>query len=231
MQNKHITRIVIVLVILLFFLAISIIGFQFTTRNALKNDLIGKQMPCKLPCWNNITPGVTKSNEAVKILNNTSYINKGSISQSGNDDFGGCIWEWKVSGGRLTPRLYWQNGVVQEISLSLAFKLTIKDILIKFGLPENVGIMQGGTPENWYWIIDMFYPQSGIQIKAYTSYLSTLIDPTTEIGAIDLYLPTSIEKRISNLYPEVNYNDISWLFTSWKGYGDINKLYLKGNNK
>lgn len=223
-------RLVMVLLLTLFMATASFIGFQFVTRNAMEQDLFGNQPPCGLPCWNNITPGVTNRDEAVKILKETAYIDKGSIKESGTNEFGGCRWNWRVSGRRISPTLRWQDGVVREISLGLTFNLSIDDILKEFEAPEAVSVIEGGTPENWYWVIDMFYPHFGIQVKVYTPNFSSVIEPSTEVGAIVLFSPTSIENRLSALYPNSSSNNFNWLLKTWKGYGDIKKLY-DGNEK
>lgn len=196
-RNKIITISLFVILVT----AILVGGFQRLTRAAIKEDIFSGNENCSLPCWNNITPAKTTRDEAVNILEKVSYINKGSIQKAGTDDLGGCIWDWKVPGGRLFPKLSWKNGITNELSLGVPFDLSVQEVISEFGPLEAVGFGEGGIPENWYWIIDMFYPQSGIQVKVYTRDFSSLIEPSTEVGAIYLFLPTSIENRISELYP------------------------------
>ncbi len=114
-------------------------------------------------------------------------------TETGTDVFGGCTWNWKVSGRRTLPKLSWQNGVVREISLGLTFNFTVDEVLNEFGLPEAVSVIEGGTPENWYWVVDMFYPQTGIQVKVYTPNFSSVIEPSTEVGVVVLFSPSSLE--------------------------------------
>lgn len=232
MSKNPKTRISLITKLLLFLLmaAISVVGFQLVTRNIMKEDLLGKNPICSLPCWINITPGITHSDEAVKILQETAYIDKGSIKQSGTDDFGGCTWNWKVSGRRTLPMLGWQNGVVREISLGLTFNFTLDEVLNEFGPPEAVGFIEGGTPENWYWVVDMFYPQTGIQLKVYTPNFSSVIEPSTEVGVVVLFSPSSLENRVSELFPDSSSGSMYRIYRSWKGYGDIKQLY-EGNEK
>ena len=218
-------RLIVTLLLVLLLATISFVGFQLATRNVMKEDLLGKHSACILPCWNNITPGITKSDEAVKILQETAYIDKGSIKRSGTDGFGGCTWNWTVSGRRTLPNLSWQNGIVREISIGLSFNLPVDEVINEFGPPEAVGVIEGGTPENWYWVVDMFYPQSGIQVKGFTPNFSSIIEPSTEVGVVVLFSPSSLENRISELYPDSSSGSINWIFKSWKGYGDIKQLY------
>src|SRR5574340_1230135 len=123
MSKKSKPRIRLFLIFLLVLITAVFAGIVFlqVTRNAIKEDLLGKQHSCSLPCWNNITPGKTNSHDAVKTLQGTAYIDKDSIKQSGTNELGGCVWNWKIPGRRSLPNLSWQNGVVHEISLALTF--------------------------------------------------------------------------------------------------------------
>jgi len=227
MNKNSKSRIKLISIFTLGFLVVvlTIIGFHLITRNKMKEDLFGKFPNCTLPCWNNITPGLTSSKEALNILQATAYIDKSSIMQVGSYDNGGCSWHWKIPGRRIPPKLDWQFGVVRQITLGLTFNLTVDEVINLFGFPEAVGIVEGGTPENWYWIVDMYYPQVGIQVKIYTPNFSSLIEPSTEVGVIIIFPPTTIEGRISELFPNLNPESMNWLFASWKGYGDIKRLY------
>jgi hypothetical protein len=160
-----------------------------------------------------------------KVINRSVLTDRGSIKLSGIDAFGGCRWNWNVSGRRILPNLSWQNGVVREISLGLPFNFTVDDVLNEFGFPEAVGIIEGGTPENWYWVVDMFYPQTGIQVKVYTPNFSSVIEPSTEVGVVVLFSPSSHENRVSELYPDSTPSSVYRIYKSWKGYGDIKMLY------
>ena len=101
----------------------------------------------------------------------------------------------------------------------------MEETLNQYGSPEAFLISQGGQPEIWYWIVDMVYPHLGIQVIAYTSDFSNLIEPQTEIGAIKIYSPTSIENQIAEFNMNINSLNNNSLYTSWKGYGDLKELY------
>ena len=185
-------------------------------------------LPCAPPCWQGITPGVTKMDKALEILSNSPYIETRSIKQTGTDISGGCTWRWRSPGRRMQPGLNWQTGFIDTIQMGLAFDLTVQEVTDKYGLPEAVSAVEGGQPEHWYWIIDLHYPSQGIKFKAYTSEFSKDIKPTTEVGAVLLFSPLTMEERIREIEQGLSSPLPSEYFSDWKGYGDAAELYGGG---
>lgn len=185
-------------------------------------------LPCVPPCWQGITPGVTPSDKALEILSNSPYIEKGSIKQAGTTISGGCTWRWRSPGRRMQPGLNWQNGIVHTIQMSLTFDLSVQEVIEKFGNPEAVSVEEGGQPEHWYWIVDLHYPSQGIEFKAYTSEFSKYLEPTTDIGAVFLFPPMTMQERIKEIEEKLNSPLPIDYFSDWKGYGDVAELYSGG---
>lgn len=185
-------------------------------------------VPCAPPCWQGITPGVTQMDEALEILSNSPYIETGSIKRAGTDISGGCTWRWRSPGRRMQPGLNWQTGIVDTIQMGLTFNLTVQEVTDKFGLPEAVSAVEGGQPEHWYWIIVLHYPSQGVEFKAYTSEFSKDIKPTTEVGAVLLFSPLTMDERIKEIEKGLSSPLPIDYFSDWKGYGDVAELYGGG---
>lgn len=186
--------------------------------------------PCTVPCWQNIVPGKTSSTETMQILKNNRYILQNRLQESGTEDSGGAIWRWYAPGQRTQSSISWQNGVIHEITIGLNYRLTMSQVIDKFGLPEAVNIGTGGTPEHWWWIIDLYYPRIGTQFTAYTQELDNRIKPSTQIKIVQLYVPISLEERITEVYGKGDYADevVSSILAQmwpWRGYGNVLHLY------
>jgi hypothetical protein len=219
----NIKILILPLVVVLIVTSIWIVKFQIRTN--IEQDIHYVNNSCILPCWNSIIPGVTTKDRAIEILKQISYIKSESIKETGTINLGGCLWSWNVSGRRLQPGLEWKDGIVSEITLGLAYDLTLQEVLNQLGLPDKISIVDGGIPEHWFWIVDLFYLSKGVQIEAYTAEYSTIVEPTTEIGAIILYSPASLDNFIEELYPDSGDGHNKWLYEYWQGYGDLITLY------
>lgn len=226
--NHKLSKIEVIVGISSILLCASLIVMWNLQRDRLIDKSIITGVPCAPPCWQGIVPGVTSSHQALEILKKSPYIENGTIKQAGSIFSGGCTWFYRSPSGRIQPGLNWQNGIVDTIQMGLTFELTVQEAIEKFGYPEAVSVVEGGEPEHWYWIVILYYPSRGVELKAYTTEFSKFIKPTTEVGSVLLFSPVTLEKRIneinegqSSLFQMNNYLD-------WKGYGDVAELYGGG---
>ena len=180
--------------------------------------------PCALPCWQYIIPGVTSNTKAMELLTKNIYVEKGSIKSVGTNENGGCSWSWRVSNRRMQPTMSWENGIVNRIRMGLAFDLTIQDVIDKWGYPELVEAIEGGTPEYWYWVVNLYYPTKGFQFIAYTPNFTTDITNRTEVGSVILFIPLTIQEWVKQKEKELGIGYLNH-YSIWNGYGNIIDLY------
>jgi hypothetical protein len=202
-----------------------------TRRERLADRSLLTDSPCAAPCWQGIIPGKTSKSQAIQILRNNMYVKEDSLQEAGTSEWGGATWQWRVPGRRLQPGISWQDDTVQEITLGLTYDLTIEQVVNKFGPPEALIASKGGVPEHWYWIINLYYSQIGVQFKAYTREFSSLLEPSTQVGVAQLFAPISLEERIANVYggdttstERILAHEMD-LIRPWKGYGDLFEIY------
>lgn len=201
-------------------------------RTVLVDDSLFSDIPCAAPCWQGIVPGETSRSQAIQILEDSPYIQAESIQEAGTSEEGGATWWWRIPGRRLQPSIWWENDIVQEITLGLTYDLTVGQVVAKFGSPDALHLSTGGVPEHPYWIVDLYYTERGIQFKAYTPEFSDVIEASTEVGVVIFFIPCSLEERVVDIYCEGNENltqcDASSIVNSmhlWRGYGNLIELY------
>jgi hypothetical protein len=168
--------------------------------------------PCAPPCWQGVVPGNTMTKEEVIELLET-LPNVGSIWESypGGIDWVWRQWPWEGTG---------YNGVdlaesrVHNISLSIAFELTVEEILDKYGPPDATNAVLAGVHRN-YIGMSLLYPTQGLWLKARLSDYRPVLDPTTRIYMAHYLIPAdSLE---SWLGPDMAYMQLQ----PWPGYGEI----------
>jgi hypothetical protein len=112
--------------------------------------------------------------------------------------------------------MWWQDGIVQEITLGLTYDLTVEQVVAKFGPPDAIEASVGSLPDYpEYYLVDLYYPSQGVQFKAYTVEGESSLGPSTEVGAAVYFVPTSLDKRAVRME----------LTRLWKGYGDLFEVY------
>ena len=234
--KRKVLWLVIRLVILALVIIIPIWQWRIAHRkDMLVDDSLLSDVPCAAPCWQGIVPGVTLRSQAMQILGDSPYVKDDSLKEAGTAEVGGVVWQWRVPGRRLQPSISWQNDIVQEVTLGLTYDLTVDQIVSKFGPPEALNVSVGGVPEHQYWILDLYYPDQGMQFKAYTSETSNRLESTTEVGVAIYYVPSSLEERVTHIYSygesdasgSASVSHVMNLMRPWKGYGDIFEVYYE----
>jgi len=201
-----------------------------SARNYLQNALTDRSIitgdPCRPPCWQGIEPGITSGEQALNILGDLFIVDPGSIKPNGTLESSGVLWDYRLGGKRRDAGMHWTSGVVQEIRLGINFDLTVEEVIDHFGTPENVRVAGDGTPEFWYWLIILYYPEQGVEWIAYTEEYSNLIEPVTSVEVIHLYSAKSLEARIREIEETYSVDLDEDEFIPWEGYGDLTELYL-----
>ena len=169
---------------------------------------------CDPPCWNGIKPGdhVDKHEIAQKL---SIYVAPGDVWENRLPEGVMIAWHWK--------RWPWQRSAansiflvgneVRNITIAVPFKLTVEEILHRYGIPENVMIGEGGVPEHPYVRVDLNYPTKGFTFVATVIPWNTPnLQPTSPITEATFHLPA--DPRLSQQETEPG-----WHPQSWPGYG------------
>ena len=181
--------------------------------------------PCEPPCWEGIVPGMTTSSEAVEVIRGLSFISQGSIYVGKVGDCGGVGWDFVLfHNGQIPNGVDWCNGVVEKIHLGVN-NINIEDVILMFGPPEAIFASQGGVPEHVNYIIHILYPSQGMEFMAYTEEGISILGAETRIGGAIFFEPMALEEYIIFKFEGIDPTDIFDSLRSWKGYGDLFRLY------
>jgi hypothetical protein len=205
------------------------------------NQLYLKTNVCQAPCWEEITPGVTKENKALKVISDGVYFDK-SIYVIGNKDFSQALVSQHSSymeGDEITVYNFERaNGVigtmyvVKEKVISIEFSIFGEYVLGEFiaavGDPDWVMIQ-----DDDYLIVDLFFLDEGIRCELestdeqnwkYKPYRG-VIDPDLKIYSISFHEPVRDNDLSDAVHNWIWYDSHSMrkVFKGavhWHGYGE-----------
>jgi hypothetical protein len=94
---------------------------------------------CSWPCWQGITPGVTKSSDALQLLQQSPVVSKSTVqSEEYSPGIGTASWYWEIGNNQYDGFMNWRDGIVGQIMLAAYPKYTIGEMINKFGQPEKI---------------------------------------------------------------------------------------------
>ena len=120
-------------------------------------------LPCRLPCWEGITPGTTSATEALNLLQNNPLILE--VNMVYEKGFGEINWRWKTddnSGGRLFFRQ--EDQLVYAILPGIKSHITLGNVVQIYGEPD------------YAWVKEINHPNPGnVQTKTPAAYSANII--------------------------------------------------------
>ncbi|MBI5934474.1 MAG: hypothetical protein HY867_12265 [Chloroflexi bacterium] len=185
---------------------------------------------CSWPCWQGITPGVTKSSDALQLLLVSPVVSKSTVqSYEQRPGKGYAHWEWKIGKNQrvLNADMAWQDGIVRSIIL-YARIVSIGEIVDRFGPPEKVSVIIdcATTPEQpQEWCASFYYIKRGYEIRLNWKMPENADDiqfsPSDPISFVYLSEPSALEDKLSYWGSGRDIIDLR----DWKGYGNLLELY------
>ena len=194
-------------------------------------DVFFGDASCSWPCWQGITPGVTKSSDALQLLQASPVVSKSTVqSKEFSPGIGTARWYWEIGNNQYDGYMEWQYGIVRVIMLTAYPKLTIGEMINKFGSPEKIFV------DDCSQIVEappllcasLYYATEGFEINLKWETPENGDDiqfsPSDPIRGVYLFEPSTIEDWLS--YWGFNYPQITEL-KDWKGYGNLLELYVR----
>lgn len=187
--------------------------------------------PCKAPCWQNITPGVTDESSAMILLTNPDLIILDSVKcqrDSENNKINGCLFR-RISeeGGQIS----FHDGIVQGLTLKTHY-LTLGEVIETLGQPEYLIDIQGSqiVSEGKCYRAGLFYSEgiyfniSGCEpIDSERELIhdgNLLFFEEMQIINVNFYEPSnSLEKSLLNLSNSFGVDSKIEALKPWDEYG------------
>lgn len=103
------------------------------------------------------------------------------------------------------------TGLLNAITLSVDFELTVADLIDKYGVPEAVGPIVTGTPKPSSSSMNFFYPQYGLicRVEVLPDY-EPVLEPNSRVYEV--------------VYQLKDYELDSKFIRPWLGYGELEIL-------
>jgi hypothetical protein len=190
---------------------------------------------CAPPCWQNITPGETTEQEALKIVSALPLIDTESIqnlppAQDIHSVYSRAIYAFFLPDDPSQTHLFIGiiNNRVADIFLDGYWDLTLEKTFEKLGEPQYVLVANYGTE----FAIGFIIPPKGIAF-GYTTvgrpgWQRTKISSKITIEYIDFFDPNTYQQFLDSrtlTYGDLSGKEISERLVPWVGYGDIQEKY------
>lgn len=165
---------------------------------------------CQLPCWRNITPGVTTIKEAISILENSTDV---KISYRVNNSIEWDFTPNKSGGGIIRGS---QDGIINSIELGGDSEILLQTIIASYGYPKYVKTYDCRSSMCATFLI---YPDLGMLVDVFVENTSSDGAPQVEIlPEIVSYDVFFIESGMENFKRITSFQDYGSPM-DWKGYG------------
>jgi hypothetical protein len=120
--------------------------------------------PCAAPCWYGLVPGESTKSELDHVLAELPFVNQATVhefptefaNEPATEVYFQCHKRDEWCGSIII-----HDGTVQEIMVSVRYKLTFGEVVEKLGPPDHVWASDWGAESTGY-KIDLYYVQRGI---------------------------------------------------------------------
>lgn len=149
-----------------------------------------KGIPCRVPCWNGITPGKTSASEALQIFKKDRNIRIKTFGPSTlfRDD-GAIEWEWidSKAAGAISYHAQVSGEPVYQIGLSFPQPMKLGELMQVYGNPTHIIVESDNNFEDTSihtYFIGIIYQSLGLSLGLTTDSKPTLSPETAFQGVV-----------------------------------------------
>jgi hypothetical protein len=171
-----------------------------------------KGIPCKAPCFEGITPGVTKANDALKIVKSYPYTR--NITTFKFPGYFGHNITWNWYNGDAENSIYYEPS--DDIVYAIIFRtsgIQLGSVIALYGEPDKIAtvVQKGDGPHvgKLIYYVRVIYNQGLLLIH------SSIGNPPTLSGSLEFDTPLFYDPKI-----EAKYNS-AFQVSNWQGMKDF----------
>jgi hypothetical protein len=206
-----------------------VIGVLFlisVTGCATEKSILTQETTCPYPCWQNIQPGVTTSDEAIQFLLQMPFIDsKPSASPRKIDDVRSYnSWTFQKNIREMGGGITYFNDLVAYIDFDVINKTKINEMVAYYGNPELISVISGQADIQWL-KVSWIYPKQGVLIMHFNPHwrlkgTNVDITPNLKIDRVYYFNPDLYETLFENVFfSPYSLDAIQQSIQKWEGYG------------
>ena len=148
--------------------------------------------PCETPCYQGITVGTTTFADAVSMVKANAAFNDVQNKDATSDQPAAAVWS-STSGEQCCQMIADAKGLVESITLRLAPKTTIGQIIEKYGEPKYTFSTEYTQDEA---VIQLLYPEKGLVLLVVPGDANSSLEAGDPVVAVIYLDPARFEDLI-----------------------------------
>jgi len=191
-------------------------------------------VPCRAPCWEGITPGLTTVSQATTLLKNNSLISSVKVFMDNGFGNGEIEFHWKD--GDHYMLLGFKNNepdpVIDVIMPDFyGHPFSFNDVIQTYGYPSHLGVeipcsrdQKGILTCNYF--IELLYLDQGMRVESLYRQKPSIIDGQMEIYSVEFFIPGK------EGWARAWQGDFDRFYIVWQGFKKFEYycIQLKGEN-
>jgi len=147
------------------FILVLVAGLGLLRKVSSQPSVILSDTSCQPPCWNNIQPGVSSSDQVYFILSQMESIGSTMENTTMGGDLRSISWLFTRPIPDIEGTIYFQDEQVSLISILTINSLNLGDILARFEPPTQYWTAIGSGENRAYLTVGLLNPSQGYQVE------------------------------------------------------------------
>ena len=197
---------------------------------SMEHPNIFKNLVCKPPCWENITPGITTKKDALIRLSKIDTVDQ-PVIELNQSDLAGFDDEVQFTlykdNNSSAGWVYFLDNRASLIAFQANLDITLEQAIELFGVPQSILAFHSNLM--WVTFVD---PQKGIAFgyssAGHPDWVYSEIRPEVEISEVMFFDPKQYQQILDSgflSYYLLSSEEIKNKLHSWAGYGNLDEKY------